>query len=67
MEFWEAEKSGSPFTCIRAHFPPPTIEEDFVFEGFRFPDEQTNKMTEDFVLNSTFIFLDDFCSTLEIK
>ena len=25
--------------CIRAHFPPPVIEDDFVFEGFRFPDE----------------------------
>ena len=25
--------------CIRAHFPPPGIEDDFVFEGFRFPDE----------------------------
>ena len=24
--------------CIRAHFPPPGIEDDFVFEGFRFPD-----------------------------
>ena len=22
--------------CIRAHFPPPGLEEDFVFEGFRF-------------------------------
>lgn len=25
--------------CIRAHFPPPGIEDDFAFEGFRFPDE----------------------------
>ena len=25
--------------CIRAHFPPPGLEEDFVFEGFHFPDE----------------------------
>ena len=25
--------------CIRAHFPPPGIEEDFTFEGFRFADE----------------------------
>ena len=25
--------------CIRAHFPPPGIEDDFIFEGFRFPDE----------------------------
>ena len=25
--------------CIRAHFPPPGLEDDFIFEGFRFPDE----------------------------
>lgn len=25
--------------CIRAHFPPPGLEEDFIFEGFHFPDE----------------------------
>ncbi|XP_068739362.1 P2X purinoceptor 7-like [Montipora capricornis] len=25
--------------CIRAHFPPPGIEDDIVFEGFRFLDE----------------------------
>ena len=23
--------------CIRAHFPPPGNEEDFLFKGFRFP------------------------------
>ena len=26
-------------SCIRAHFPPPGLEEDFVFEGFKFADE----------------------------
>lgn len=26
-------------SCIRAHFPPPGLEENFHFEGFRFPDE----------------------------
>ena len=25
--------------CIRAHFPPPGLEDDFVFEGFHFPDD----------------------------
>ena len=25
--------------CIRAHFPPLGLEEDFLFEGFHFPDE----------------------------
>lgn len=25
--------------CIRAHFPPPGLEEDFVFEGFHFSNE----------------------------
>lgn len=25
--------------CIRAHFPPPGLEEDFEFEGFHYPDE----------------------------
>ncbi|XP_068756481.1 uncharacterized protein [Montipora capricornis] len=25
--------------CIRAHFPPPGLEDDFQFEGFHFPDE----------------------------
>ena len=25
--------------CIRAHFPAPGLEEDFVFEGFHFADE----------------------------
>lgn len=27
--------------CIRAHFPPPGLEDDFVFEGFHFADEWT--------------------------
>jgi hypothetical protein len=26
-------------SCILAHFPPPGLEEDFVFEGFKFADE----------------------------
>ena len=26
-------------SCIRAHFPPPGLEDDFEFEGFHFPDE----------------------------
>ena len=26
-------------SCIRAHFPPPGLEEEFVFEGFKFADE----------------------------
>ena len=26
-------------SCIRAHFPPPGLEQDFVFEGFEFADE----------------------------
>jgi hypothetical protein len=26
-------------SCIRAHFPPQGLEEDFVFEGFKFADE----------------------------
>ena len=26
-------------SCIRAHFPPPGQEDDFVFVGFCFPDE----------------------------
>ena len=26
-------------SCIRAHFPPPGLEEDFQFEGFHFADE----------------------------
>lgn len=25
--------------CIRAHFPPPGLEEDFVFTGFKYSDE----------------------------
>lgn len=25
--------------CIRAHFPPPGLEEDFSFEGFHYGDE----------------------------
>jgi len=25
--------------CTQAHFPPPGLEEDFVFEGFHFPDK----------------------------
>lgn len=25
--------------CIRAHFPPPGLEDDFEFEGFHFHDE----------------------------
>lgn len=25
--------------CIRAHFPPPGLEDNFQFEGFHFPDE----------------------------
>ena len=27
-------------SCIRAHFSPPGLEEDFVFEGFKFADEK---------------------------
>ena len=26
-------------SCIRANFPPPGLEDDFVFEGFKFADE----------------------------
>lgn len=26
-------------SCIRAYFPPPGLEEDFVFTGFMFADE----------------------------
>ena len=26
-------------SCIRAHFPPPGLEEDLVYEGFKFADE----------------------------
>lgn len=26
-------------SCVRAHFPPPGQEDDFVFVGFHFPDE----------------------------
>ena len=26
-------------SCIRAHFPPPGLEEDFEFDGFKFADE----------------------------
>ena len=26
-------------SCIRAHYPPPGDEDDFVFVGFHFPDE----------------------------
>ena len=26
-------------SCIRAHFPPPGLEENFVFKGFHFADE----------------------------
>ena len=26
-------------SCIRAHFPPPGLEENFTFEGFHFSDE----------------------------
>lgn len=26
-------------SCIRAHFPPPGLEENFLFEGFHFPDD----------------------------
>ena len=26
-------------SCIRAPFPPPGLEEDFVFEGFHYADE----------------------------
>ncbi|CAB4025670.1 Hypothetical predicted protein, partial [Paramuricea clavata] len=26
-------------SCIRAHCPPPCLEEDFEFEGFHFADE----------------------------
>ena len=26
-------------SCIRANFPPPGLEDDFVFEGFQFADE----------------------------
>lgn len=25
--------------CIRAHFPPPGLEDDFVFTGFQYADE----------------------------
>lgn len=25
--------------CIRAHFPPPGLEDDFIFEGFHYADE----------------------------
>jgi hypothetical protein len=25
--------------CIRAHFPPPGLEDDFVFEGFHYADD----------------------------
>lgn len=25
--------------CIRAHFPPPGLEDNFTFEGFRYGDE----------------------------
>lgn len=25
--------------CIRAHFPPPGLEDDFIFEGFKYADE----------------------------
>ena len=25
--------------CIRAHFPPPGLEKDLVYEGFKFADE----------------------------
>lgn len=25
--------------CIRAHFPPPGLEENFIFEGFNYADE----------------------------
>ncbi|KXJ11944.1 P2X purinoceptor 7 [Exaiptasia diaphana] len=25
--------------CIRAHFPPPGLEDDFEFTGFQYPDE----------------------------
>ncbi len=25
--------------CIRAHFPPPGLEDDFIFEGFHFSHE----------------------------
>ena len=30
---------SSAVSCIRAHFPPPGDEDDFVFIGFRFADE----------------------------
>ena len=30
---------SSAVCCIRAHFPPPGLEDDFKFEGFHFPDE----------------------------
>ena len=25
--------------CIRQHFPPPGLEEDFIYEGFHYADE----------------------------
>lgn len=25
--------------CIRAHFPPPGLEDNFIFEGFHYADE----------------------------
>ena len=28
--------------CIRAHFPPPGLEDDFQFEGFHFPNSRVN-------------------------
>ena len=31
--------SSCAVCCIRAHFPPPGREEDFLFQGFHFPDE----------------------------
>jgi hypothetical protein len=32
-------RASCAVSCIRAHFPPPGLEEDFVFEGFKFADE----------------------------
>ena len=26
-------------SCIRAHFPPPGLEDDMIFQGFRYADE----------------------------
>ena len=30
-------------SCMRAHFPPPGLEDDFIFEGFKFADEYMSR------------------------